>query len=187
MNGGTGAVWAGGRAGVRQAAESATPVPVPPPPAWPLVSTLELSALPTAVGCGRLHAKHVLWEWKLDHLADDAQTLVSEMLTNAVTASRTPQGAGLVILRLLANHQQLLIEVWDQNPDDPGPRHAPDDAENGRGLIVVEALSNRWGHHRTHANRKVVWCELLVAARQQGTTRHAAGYRPGRRQAPPTT
>src|SRR5260370_1189627 len=119
MNSGTGAAWAGGRTGVRPAAESTTPAPVPPSPAWPLVSTLELSALPTAVACGRLHANHVLWGWKLDHQADDAVTLVSEMLTNAVKASPTPQGAGLVTLRLLANHQQLLIEVWDQNPDDP--------------------------------------------------------------------
>src|SRR5215831_12776343 len=119
MSGGTGAVWAEGRSGVRQSAESATPVPVPPRPTWPQVSLLELRALPTAVACGRLHAKQVLWEWKLDHLANDAVTLVSELLTNAIQASRTPQGAGLVTLRLLANHQQLIIEVWDQSPENP--------------------------------------------------------------------
>jgi hypothetical protein len=30
---------------------------------WPLRSHLELGALPSAVPCARLHAKHVLWEW----------------------------------------------------------------------------------------------------------------------------
>jgi anti-sigma regulatory factor (Ser/Thr protein kinase) len=104
----------------------------------------------------------MLWEWKLDYLADDAVTLVSELLTNAVQASRSPRGAGLVALRLLANHQQLLIEVWDQSPDDPRPSRAQDESEHGRGLMVIEALSNRWGHHRTSISHKVVWCELVI-------------------------
>jgi hypothetical protein len=30
---------------------------------WPLRSSLELGALPTAVPCACLHVKHVLWEW----------------------------------------------------------------------------------------------------------------------------
>jgi anti-sigma regulatory factor (Ser/Thr protein kinase) len=164
-SGGTGTVRADGRSGVRLAAESSTPAPVPSHPTWPRVSTLELKALPTAVACGRLHAKQVLWEWKLDHLADDAVNLVSELLTNAVQASASPSGAGLVALRLLANRQQLIIEVWDQSPDDPKPGRADFEAEHGRGFTVIEAYSNRWGYHRTHANRKVVWCELLVEGR----------------------
>lgn len=129
---------------------------------WPHVSTLELAALPTAVACGRLHAKHVLWEWKLDALADDAQTLVSEALTNAIQASWSLQQPGCVALRLLANRSQLMIEVWDQNPDDPRPHQPDDEAEHGRGFMVIEALSNRWGYRRVSTNVKVVWCELVI-------------------------
>ena len=49
---------------------------------WPLHSFLELGALPGAVPCARLHARHVLWEWGLASLTDDTELLVSEMITN---------------------------------------------------------------------------------------------------------
>ncbi len=131
---------------------------------WPHVSFLELAALPTAVPCGRLHARQVLWEWgnQYGHLAEDSETLVSELLTNAVKASSSPDGAGLVVLRLLANRERLLVEVWDHNPDDPQPRRADAESESGRGFSVIEALSSRWGFRRLSYSLKVVWCELLI-------------------------
>ena len=57
------------------------------PHPWPLRSYLELGALPTAVPCARLHAVHVLRDWDLRDLSDDAALIVSELVTNAVTAS----------------------------------------------------------------------------------------------------
>src|SRR6266487_541547 len=87
--GGTGAVPADWRGGARRAAESKAPVPVPSLRGWPHVSSLELAALKTAAACGRVHTKEVLWEWKLDQLADNAEILVSELLTNA----SAPRGA----------------------------------------------------------------------------------------------
>lgn len=129
---------------------------------WPMVSFLELAALPTAVPCGRLHAREILWEWRLHHLSVDAELLVSELLTNAVKASWSSAGAGLIALRLLANREQLLIEVWDDSPADPQHRYGDSASESGRGLSVIEALSNRWGYRRVTACRKVVWCELLI-------------------------
>jgi anti-sigma regulatory factor (Ser/Thr protein kinase) len=132
-SGGTGAVHADGRSEVRRAAQNSAPAPVLPPEAWLNSSVLELAALPTAVACGRLHIKQLLWEWKLDTIADDAETLVSELLTNAVRASRSPRDASFIALRLLANRRQLIIEVWDQNPHDPQPHRADFDAEHGRG------------------------------------------------------
>jgi len=109
-----------------------------------------------------VHTKEVLWEWKLDQLADDAETLVSELLSNAIKASQSAQGAGLVALRLLADRQRLVIEVWDQSPADPRPRRVDDEAEHGRGFMVIEALSNRWGYRRVSSSLKVVWCELVA-------------------------
>jgi hypothetical protein len=44
------------------------------------------------------------------------------------------------------------------------PRPRPD-AECGRGLTVVAALSHRWGCDRTAYHRKVVWSELIVPER----------------------
>jgi len=164
MSGGTGAVSArrgGARPDATEHSSGAGPVSGP----WPLASSLELAALPTAVACGRLHARQVLREWKLDHLAEDAMTLVSELLTNAVIASRSSGAGGLVSLRLLASRRQVLIEVWDQSPHDPQPRAAGLDAEHGRGFMVIEALSSRWGYYRVSAHLKAVWCELVTDGR----------------------
>jgi hypothetical protein len=54
---------------------------------WPLRSFLELGALPSAVPCARYHCRQVLWEWRLTGLAQSAELLVSELVTNAITAS----------------------------------------------------------------------------------------------------
>jgi hypothetical protein len=53
---------------------------------WPLSSSLELAALPTAVPCARLHARHLAWEWGLTGLTDTIELLVSELTTNSVQA-----------------------------------------------------------------------------------------------------
>ena len=57
---------------------------------WPLRSSLELGALSSAVPCACLHVRHVLWEWGLTSLAERAELLVSELVTNAVTATGQP-------------------------------------------------------------------------------------------------
>jgi anti-sigma regulatory factor (Ser/Thr protein kinase) len=131
-------------------------------PAWPHLSKLELAALPTAVSCGRLHTRHVLWEWRLHQLVDDAEVVVSELLSNAVKASGMSKGVDVIALRLLADDQRLVVEVWDHSPLDPQPRQVDEASEHGRGFMVIGALGNRWGYRRLSARVKVVWCELLV-------------------------
>jgi anti-sigma regulatory factor (Ser/Thr protein kinase) len=128
---------------------------------WPYSSQLEMAPLPTAVACGRLHAKNVLHEWRLSRAAEDAAILVSELLTNSVNASCL-QGSS-VRLRLLADHSQLIIEAWDRNPRPPQPRQADYLDEGGRGLNVVAAIADRWGYYRS-GNWKVVWAELACNA-----------------------
>ena len=54
---------------------------------WPLRSHVELRALPASVRSARLHARNILHEWRMGGLADTAELLVSEMITNAVRAS----------------------------------------------------------------------------------------------------
>ena len=67
-----------------------------------------------------------------------------------------------IALRLLADQERLVIEAWDQSPHDLEPVAADEDAETGRGLMIVAALSTRWGSRRTGYNRKVVWAELAL-------------------------
>jgi len=128
-----------------------------------LISTLELAPLPTAIPCFRLHAVAVLKEWGLPRdLAGDAETLVSELMTNACDASVVLPERPPVTLRLLATGTSLVIEAWDQSPLDLEPREAGPDDECGRGLAVVAALSDRWGWERTGYQHKVVWAELAL-------------------------
>jgi anti-sigma regulatory factor (Ser/Thr protein kinase) len=159
---------------------------------WPLRSCLQLAALPTAVPCARLHAKHLLWEWGLDKLADHVEVIVSELTTNAVQATvdldrgeRSRRAfVACIEVRLFSDNDRVLIEVWDGNPQPPKARalgvdHIPAlDEESGRGLFLVEMLSHEWGYYAArdeqrmtvpvsqsqdlHAVGKVVWAVTEV-------------------------
>ena len=126
-----------------------------------LSSTLELAPLDTAASCARLHAVAVLKEWRLPRgLVEDAELLVSEMITNAADASSCLPERPAIALRLLVTERSLVIEAWDTSPLDLEPRDAADGDECGRGLAVVAALATRWGCERTDRRRKRVWAEL---------------------------
>jgi anti-sigma regulatory factor (Ser/Thr protein kinase) len=130
---------------------------------WPLRSFLELGALPSAVPCARLHTRHLLWEWGLTALTDSAELLVSEIVTNAVQITQAGARPAPVRLWLLADRARLLILVWDASPLPPA-RVSPDgDAENGRGLLLVDTLSTRWDHFPHHNGGKVIWALLDTA------------------------
>jgi serine/threonine-protein kinase RsbW len=108
----------------------------------------------------------VLKEWGLPRdLIEDAQIVVSELMTNARDASVVLPERPPITPRLLATGKSLVIEAWDQSPLDLEPRQAGDDDECGRGLTVVAALGDRWGWERTGYRRKVVWSQLAYAAR----------------------
>jgi anti-sigma regulatory factor (Ser/Thr protein kinase) len=126
---------------------------------WPLQSYLELGALPGAVPCARLHARHVLWEWNLKGLGESAELVVSELVTNAIQASRTAGRHLPVRLRLLSDQARVVIHVWDSSPDPPQPAQAGDTDESGRGLLLVEAMSTAWDWY-SHDGGKVVRATL---------------------------
>lgn len=121
---------------------------------WPLVSFLELDLLPGAVPWARHHVTRILSEWSLGQLADSAQLIVSELVTNALI-----HGAGPVTVCLRAKDGSLLIEVQDARTVAPEPRTHPADAEGGRGLAIVALLSHCWGYY-LKSSGKVVWAYL---------------------------
>ncbi|MGD0375668.1 MAG: ATP-binding protein [Streptosporangiaceae bacterium] len=131
---------------------------------WPLESFLELGALPGAVPCARLHARLLMAEWHLTRLSENVEILVSELVTNAVTASRSLDQAFPVRLWLRSDNERVLILVWDASPHMPTCLDTADDAENGRGLLLVEALSDRWDWYVTpEPGGKVVWAAVAPA------------------------
>jgi len=125
---------------------------------WSLRTFLEFGALPGAVTCARLHARQVAWEWGLAGLGDDTELLVSELLTNAVAATWAMESSFPVRLWLLSDTTQIAVLVWDASPQPPVRTRVDNEAESGRGLLLVEALSPRWGWYvpRDTAG-KVVW------------------------------
>jgi anti-sigma regulatory factor (Ser/Thr protein kinase) len=125
---------------------------------WPLRDFMELGALPGAVPCARLHARQLLWEWGLTGLTDNAELLVSELVTNAVQASCSVGQVFPVRLWLLADRARVLILIWDASPRPPVRMNISDDDESGRGLLLVEAISTKWDwYFPAETSGKVVW------------------------------
>ncbi len=125
---------------------------------WPLRTFLELGALPGAVPCARLHARNVLAEWGLKVFSESTGLLVSELVTNAIQISRVAGQDAPVRFWLVSDRTQVVIFVWDASPLPPLPGDVGEDAESGRGLLIVQAISARWGwDFPPGMSGKVVW------------------------------
>jgi hypothetical protein len=154
------------------------------PPQWPLQTRLDLGALPGAVPCARLHARLVLTEWGQAQAGDSVELIVSELMTNALRACTDPvagrpgydaEGRQLPLgLRLASDRRQVLVEIWDGNMAPPVPGQTSLDGETGRGLLMVEAVSSRWGYYYPARQprgtapderaAKVVWALIVPGA-----------------------
>ncbi len=133
---------------------------------WPLCDTLMLRALPDAVPLARAHLRQLLSGWGRAELSPDAGVVVSELVTNAVAASAGLRPAAAPVLVWLGSDSYcLLLAVADVNPRPPVRLNLGSDAEGGRGLALVEALSGRWGWHPASITglKKVIWAEWRLA------------------------
>lgn len=135
-----------------------------PAPAPPQRASLDLGAVLTAPGCARAWTRQVLWEWGLAALADAAEAVVSELVANAVNASRAA-GLTAVWLTLTVDRGRLAIRVRDFHPCAPQARTPGADDEDGRGLLLVAALSDQCGWYPLGGSGpgKVTWAVLAAA------------------------
>ncbi|MEV4945993.1 ATP-binding protein [Streptomyces sp. NPDC053755] len=95
-----------------------------------------------------------LTRWGLDPLADAGELALGELVANVV---RHVPGRSCSVLILREPHG-LRVEVADAVP---GPLHAKAAepfAEGGRGLALVEAVTDRWGVEPSTGG-KTVWFE----------------------------
>ncbi|WP_225849229.1 ATP-binding protein [Streptomyces sp. HPF1205] len=143
----------------------------------PLHSRFDLAPSPSAVRWGRKHAAGILAAWGVaGAVVDDGLVVVSELLSNAVQHSVEPLDPAegcpdsvVCSLLLWLTEKGLTVSVYDADRRPPVPRNAPTDAERGRGLHLVAALSEAWGYtHPAPASGKLVWARLALPA-------HAAG------------
>jgi len=97
------------------------------------------------------------WELPLD----PAEHLVAELVANVVTHGRVPGRDFRLMLYVI--DATLRIEVTDTRDDLlPGVRKVAPDSESGRGLVIVEALAERWGVELGPLPLKRVWAECGV-------------------------
>jgi PAS domain S-box-containing protein len=129
-------------------------------PAAPLASVrITLQAEPEQVATGRRFVRDSLTAWNHEELADTACLLASEILTNAVRHARQP-----VSLRLHQMPGEIIMEITDDYVQLPRRTSPELDDEFGRGLALVEALSESWGALPTRVG-KIVWFTLATGAR----------------------
>lgn len=113
-----------------------------------------------AAAAARRSADETLRWWGLDDVAEAALLVVSELVTNAVLHARA-SGPSLE-LRLRAGSTWLRIEVHDADPRPPQLRRPAGLDEGGRGLLLVEAITDEWGVYGTPTG-KAVWAALQLA------------------------
>jgi anti-sigma regulatory factor (Ser/Thr protein kinase) len=121
--------------------------------------SLQLSPTPRGARLARLLATEQLRSWGLP--SDPAEQIVAELAINAATHGRIPGRDFRLLLYVVAD--TLRIEVTDTRGDRlPTPQLPAADAESGRGLLLVDALADRWGVTPGLPPRKTVWAELTL-------------------------
>jgi anti-sigma regulatory factor (Ser/Thr protein kinase) len=112
---------------------------------------------PRSVGRARHLLVSSLGSWGMAHLADTAELILSELVTNSVRHAHQPHGH-VIGTRFERLEGGVRIEVHDANTDKPDRREAPPDAQSGRGLALVNSLTGgQWGVSDRVGVGKLVW------------------------------
>jgi anti-sigma regulatory factor (Ser/Thr protein kinase) len=140
--------------------------------------------VPAAPGCARAWTREILWEWGAAELADAAELLASELVTNSLNACAGLDQAAIRLV-LILDQGELAILVRDNHPGVPLAVQPGADDEGGRGLLIVEYLSDRCGWYPLNDPEpaKVTWA-VLTAAGQAASLLPAPALPARRRPAP---
>ncbi|WP_333735628.1 ATP-binding protein [Streptomyces sp. IBSBF 2806] len=136
---------------------------------------VRLSATPRGARLARLLATGQLRAWGLP--MDPAAHIVAELAANAVTHGRVPGRDFQLLLYVVGD--VLRIEVTDTRGDRtpyvrPAPQD-PGDGESGRGLLLVDALCDRWGVTEGRRPRKTVWAEIRMSSAPEPGSPNSGG------------
>ncbi|MCZ0970700.1 ATP-binding protein [Streptomyces albulus] len=122
-----------------------------------------------SVSLAREFARSALADWDRKRGADEVVLCVSELATNAVLHGVPPGRGYRLWLALGAEDGVLRVEVHDSGDGEPRvpERGGAEDAEWGRGLLLVSALADAWGVEE-RVPGKIVWCEWRPAGGARG-------------------
>ncbi|MFJ1742637.1 ATP-binding protein [Streptomyces microflavus] len=106
-------------------------------------------------------ARHWAAEQLPDDIRETALLLISELVTNAVLASRSAPAPPTVTLEVAVEPGRVALYVTDASsrPLPPAPETVPADAESGRGLLLVATLADEHGWAPSRCG-KCVWAAL---------------------------
>ena len=141
----------------------------PPLPVSQHQCRIPLMADLAAAAGARAVVEDCIRAWRVPVDADAAVLLTSELVTNAVTHG-SPSAAGTFVLLTVAwDAAGLRVDVHDGSAelpvlDESVLEEASAEAETGRGLLLVTALSAEWGFYRTPAGKAVYFTLELKSA-----------------------
>ena len=117
---------------------------------------LRVDPLPTSCGQVRHAVRSFCLTHSLAHVADDAELLASEIMTNAIRHAHA-----LITVVAICADEQILVNVHDDDTSQGSPMATTvaDEAESGRGLLLVDQIAGKWGTTR-HPDGKSVWFRL---------------------------
>lgn len=144
---------------------------------------IELPAAAGSASCARDFVCLHLGEHDLTDLEDDVRLVVSELATNALRHALTPF---TVLLR--EDGRSVLLTVQDGSSSVPVRVSAGGMDTGGRGLSIVEALSDDWGVTHRRGVGKSVWASFVMRSdagratagdRGDSSRRAPSQWRPG--------
>ena len=125
----------------------------------PMTEGSQRLLMPPAAGCLselRRWAHSWMQQNPTDGVDPDSVVMsMTELVTNSIK-----HGAGPVYVELTADSDNLLLVVSDSSEDMPIRPEIAVDAETGRGILILESLTTRWGVRPDPTGGKTVWCEF---------------------------
>ncbi|MFD9872067.1 SpoIIE family protein phosphatase [Streptomyces niveus] len=119
---------------------------------------------PEALSSARHMVRAAVRAWGAGDRSDDVELVVDELMTNALTHT---DGGSIVTVRVLPGvERRLRLEVEDRSSALPRIRDAGESGVSGRGLVLVDALSDEWGVE-SRGSGKCVWSEFVISGRPE--------------------
>ncbi|GCB42951.1 SpoIIE family protein phosphatase [Streptomyces sp. NL15-2K] len=114
---------------------------------------------PEALSEARHMIRAAVTAWGARDRAHEVELVADELITNALMHT---EGSAVVTLRVLTgSDRRLRVEVEDASSALPRRRDAGESGVSGRGLLVVDLLTDVWGVE-ARGGGKCVWCEFVV-------------------------
>ncbi|MGP4005263.1 SpoIIE family protein phosphatase [Streptomyces sp. 4N124] len=114
---------------------------------------------PEALTQARHMIRAAVLAWDARERADEIELVADELITNALMHT---EGSAVVTLRVLtATDRRLRVDVEDSSSALPRRRDAGEAGVSGRGLLLVDLLTDVWGVE-ARGGGKCVWCEFVV-------------------------